>query len=538
MQIQNFTLKELVKEYLKDNKGNYFVLFLISLSYYVRSILIPKSIVNVDFNNLTAFVKSIKYLTIWFLVYQISFIISNNMQHKYLVKWELFILKKFLNYKYKLECIKPNTDTIKMFSYNLNIFLYESFLLWEGFWLSLPIYIVTLSLFLMFWKFDLTCLIIFISGIYIIFYLIRKDIKNLKIISITGIRQKAEILNKFNNQLENVNTILSFNSQEDELKLINKGIDEFNSIYGSLINIKNRFSQKIMIYSTILFILISFVATKKTLNGATGYKQIFLILLFYFIGPFSREIDRYRLVVVNFAKAKFSLEKIKSSIDNNIQKDISISLIQIPSKNVLVIKNLEFSYNTNATLLFKQFNYTFYPGKITCLSSYIGTGKSTLLKILFGNEILTQGLISYNDEKIDYNEINKWRNNFIYCEQFPKLFMRSIEENIFYNTKLSREEVLDLANQIEMKDYLIDLLNNKSKHKLSGGQEQLISIFRMLLIDKPIVLMDEPSSSLDIQKRQIIYNIINLMKKQNRIVIIASHDDYIIKIADVLLDKF
>ncbi|VVU95653.1 hypothetical protein CPAV1605_1406 [seawater metagenome] len=74
---------------------------------------------------------------------------------------------------------------------------------------------------------------------------------------------------------------------------------------------------------------------------------------------------------------------------------------------------------------------------------------------------------------------------------------------------------------------------------VSGGQKQIISLMRAIIISKPIILLDEPTASLDSKHRLIVYKLIQKMKEQGKTIIISTHDPDLINLGDniIRLDK-
>jgi ABC-type bacteriocin/lantibiotic exporter with double-glycine peptidase domain len=134
---------------------------------------------------------------------------------------------------------------------------------------------------------------------------------------------------------------------------------------------------------------------------------------------------------------------------------------------------------------------------------------------------ITIGGVSVNDMSND-----DIRNNIFYIPQKPKLFNRTLYENIVYgiDRKPSEEQILDI-----MKLYDIHFKMNLDEkvgvegNSVSGGQRQMVWLLRALLHPAPILIMDEPTSALDPTNKNLINSIIK-KTSVNKTVIIVSHD--------------
>jgi ABC-type bacteriocin/lantibiotic exporter with double-glycine peptidase domain len=118
------------------------------------------------------------------------------------------------------------------------------------------------------------------------------------------------------------------------------------------------------------------------------------------------------------------------------------------------------------------------------------------------------------------------RKNIFYIPQKPKLFNRTIYENIIYGIKHppSKDQITDIMNlyDISFKRHLDDLAGVEG-NSLSGGQRQMVWLLRTVLSPASILIMDEPTSALDPTNKKLINSIINKISV-NKTVIIVSHD--------------
>ena len=161
----------------------------------------------------------------------------------------------------------------------------------------------------------------------------------------------------------------------------------------------------------------------------------------------------------------------------------------------------------------------------------IGSGKSTLVKIIMGFQQLKMG-----DITICGNSINKIANkdlidNIFYIPQKPKLFNRTLYENIVYGIKKppSKEEILNILSDLDLDDIKteftdrMDLKTGIEGNKLSGGQRQIVWLLRAFFRVSRILIMDEPTASLDPVNKQ---KMIHVIKKLTigKTLIIVSHD--------------
>ena len=139
----------------------------------------------------------------------------------------------------------------------------------------------------------------------------------------------------------------------------------------------------------------------------------------------------------------------------------------------------------------------------------------------------------------------KWKNNFHFCAQHPILFDRSVSSNLFYGQEKDMKKLKEICKTIGIEEIVNSLLDKTynvgaSGFKLSGGEKQIISLLRIALKPKKIIILDEPTASLDKFHKNIVCDIIKYIKKNNEVcILVISHDNILIEKADriVNLDK-
>ena len=196
------------------------------------------------------------------------------------------------------------------------------------------------------------------------------------------------------------------------------------------------------------------------------------------------------------------------------------------------INNISFSYKNKN--IFKNFSLKINPKEKIALIGNIGSGKSTLAKLIIGLKNIDSGEILINDTNLKTLNIDKLRNHISYIPQHPKLFNRTLYENITYGIKDAN--VNNLENKIynileENKLYDIKEKFKKNMHlevgklgsNLSGGQRQIAWIIRTILKDNKLIILDEPTSSLDETNKVKIIKLINNLGL-NKSIIIITHD--------------
>lgn len=205
----------------------------------------------------------------------------------------------------------------------------------------------------------------------------------------------------------------------------------------------------------------------------------------------------------------------------NKQQLISLVNANIYQKNTLVLKNV---------------NLDIYEGELVYLVGKTGTGKSSLLKTLYGELPLKEGkgsVCGFDLSLLDWRTVPYLRRKLgIVFQDFQLLTDRNIEDNLRFAL-----EATEWRDENEIKTRIDNVLTNVGiNHKryampyeLSGGEQQRVVIARSLLNDPEIILADEPTGNLDPETSDDIIRLLKLVcEKTNTTILIGTHDFFTI----------
>ncbi len=221
---------------------------------------------------------------------------------------------------------------------------------------------------------------------------------------------------------------------------------------------------------------------------------------------------------------------------STLEKEINGSEL-IGHIDEIELKNVSFSYNGNGNI-FKPISYLFEKGNIYCIVGENGSGKSTLINVILNIYNNYQGEVFINNKSIkNIDMLCARRDLFSVAEQNPALFESNLEANLKYSIDNCDLELLNYYVEAfklyngESRSNLSEKKVNKKNDTISGGEKQKVSLIRALLKDSHCLILDEPSTYLDEDGmnalKKILYEV-----KDNKIVIIVTHDDKIREIAD------
>jgi molybdopterin-binding protein len=173
-------------------------------------------------------------------------------------------------------------------------------------------------------------------------------------------------------------------------------------------------------------------------------------------------------------------------------------------------------------------NLTILRNQITTLLGPSGSGKTTLLRIIAGLDIPTQGTIHYGNSLITDNDLITLRQNSTLVFQRSVFFDTTVYNNIAYGLNLketiSKEEIGDkVTKALEL--VRLEGFENRRAKKLSGGEQQRVSLARGLVLDRELLLLDEPTVNLDPKNISIIEETIQRVNREKKTtIVLATHN--------------
>ncbi|MBD0377743.1 MAG: sugar ABC transporter ATP-binding protein [Flavisolibacter sp.] len=182
-----------------------------------------------------------------------------------------------------------------------------------------------------------------------------------------------------------------------------------------------------------------------------------------------------------------------------------------------------------------------HAGKVNAIIGENGAGKSTLMKILSGVYSDYDGRIFYKDKEVRFSNPKEAQDNGIAIihQELNLIPYLSITENIFLGRELTTK--WGLLDKKSMRSKTISLLNklrlnidpDTLVYELKVGQQQIIEIAKALLIDSEVIIMDEPTSAISESEVEVLFGIIEDLKKEHKTIVYISHKlDELFRIAD------
>lgn len=210
--------------------------------------------------------------------------------------------------------------------------------------------------------------------------------------------------------------------------------------------------------------------------------------------------------------------------------------------HALVVGNLSKSF-PNSGELWSGVSIQFEPFALHCISGPSGCGKTTLLNCIGMLEKPSTGSISWGEVELvglsPRARRELYRNHIAFMLQGLGLIEGwSVEKNLMLVPRLKKLRRNDVDAEIDRVLELVSLPDKKdsSLYELSGGQQQRIAFARALLQQPSLLLVDEPTASLDQENSELIVSMLRDAAQSGVMVIVSTHDPVVLAVADNIVD--
>ena len=294
-------------------------------------------------------------------------------------------------------------------------------------------------------------------------------------------------------------------------------------------------NRKFRIYFSVvnifLFLALNYAAYRLFLKGkiqVAALVSIFILnytILSSLAGLFESSKD--------FIAVKSHIELIEKFINELPESTSSEKLQAIPNPDRLDIIYRDVTYQPEGSQvkILDKFNLRIYPRQKIAIIGHAGSGKTSLLTLLTKIKGFQGGDIFINGISISKLDTDDLREKLVFIPQHPKLFNRTLEENLTYGLppEITIDKIFTFMQEngfTDLEDVFRKRINEKvgkSGSNFSGGQKSLIWMIRAIMKPSSLVILDEPNSALDVDSRAHVAKMIDIISR-NRSVIIITHN--------------
>ncbi len=356
-------------------------------------------------------------------------------------------------------------------------------------------------------------------------------------------RQQAACLGNLNGYIEELisgqEVVRAFSYEEPSFEQFKKLNDELNDVgvraqfYSSLVNPSTR------LINNLTYAVVGIIGSISAIQGHLTIGEISSFLIYS--GLFARPFNDITAVLAQFQSAFASAQRIFYILDLKPESpDAKKQLQVIPGDDRVTFKDVDFSYTPSHPLI-TGLNLVIQPGSRIAIVGHTGAGKTTLVNLLMRYYDVNAGSISIDGDRINDVSRNSLRRNIGMVPQETWLFSGTIRENIAYGKpNASEAEVIAAAKAVNAHAFILRLPYGYETHindagdDLSQGQKQLLTIARVMLVNPPMLILDEATSNIDTRTEQIIQKAFDKLSSGKTSFIIA-HRLSTIQNADLIL---
>lgn len=247
-------------------------------------------------------------------------------------------------------------------------------------------------------------------------------------------------------------------------------------------------------------------------------------------------------LLASYEHTKTAFNAIEDIMNLPVEHPDGKRFVQRPEyKGIVTCQDVWFTYPEAEKSSLEDINFKIEQGDHVALVGKIGSGKSTVQKLILGLYHSTEGSVLIDGIDIKQIDPADLRKNIAYVSQDIVLFSGTVKDNLIYRAPHADDEMILKAAKISG---ILDFVNKHPKgfdmevgergSMLSGGQRQSIAIARAILLESPIVILDEPTSSMDnATEQKIIKNLKEYLK--GKTLILVTHKSSLLSLANRMI---
>ncbi len=266
-----------------------------------------------------------------------------------------------------------------------------------------------------------------------------------------------------------------------------------------------------------------------------------LLIFLSYLSTFYSPLKKFSKLAASLQKASVSGERLAELLDTDqVIRDAPNARALTRARGQIDFAQVSFAYDDKRPVL-SDATFTALPGQMIGLVGATGAGKTTIANLLLRFYDVTAGRIALDGVDIRDLRLHDYRRQFALVPQEPILFATSIRDNIAYGAPHAQmPDIIAAARAANAHEFILKLPNGYAAEigergvTLSGGQRQRLAIARAILLDAPILILDEPTAALDAaSEREVMQALERLMRGRTTFVI--AHRLSTIRQADLIL---
>ena len=276
----------------------------------------------------------------------------------------------------------------------------------------------------------------------------------------------------------------------------------------------------------LLTLVVVMIQQGKPLNSIVPTLGVFAAAAFRVIPSVNRVLSNFQYIRFGLPVISMLYDQLCSNVDYTSKEDCRSS---IEIQDTLKLESICFTYPLSSGSSLTDINISILCGSMTGFIGITGAGKSTLVDIILGLLMPDKGKVSVDDIDI-HNNLRGWQNQIGYVPQNIYLTDDTLRKNIAFgiaDEKINEDRVWNALVAAQLDSFIrelslgLDTMVGERGVRLSGGQRQRIGIARALYHEPTVLVLDEATSSLDIETEHEVMNSINAMHGKKTILIVT-----------------
>ena len=334
-------------------------------------------------------------------------------------------------------------------------------------------------------------------------------------------------------------TLKAFNRSKFQAKTIKAVGEDYRTSTMGVLRISFLSSLVLELIATLSVALVAVAIGLRLVNGTMQLREGLIVLLLV-----PEAYLPLRQVGANFHAVAEGLEAANHMfeiLEHPFVQEDNNSKTNCPEPKKITISNLTYTYPLALTPALTNLSATFTEGSISVLTGVSGSGKSTALSALLKFFEPDSGKIQINDLELANLDTATWRKHVGYLPQNPWLPSVTVRDALLMAGKASDSELiriclragLDFSDLNQFPSGLETIVSTSSG--LSAGQRRRIALARVLIRDSKVVILDEPTASVDGDTEELVIRAVQEMSAAGKIVIAVAHRPAMISIADHII---
>jgi len=349
----------------------------------------------------------------------------------------------------------------------------------------------------------------------------------------------GELTTKLQENLVGIHVVKAFASEEYEKRNYDRKAQELRQLYYKSERLQGVNSSWLTLYFTLALGLVLWYGGWEVIRGnlTPGGLAAFILLLNRLTFPIRASAQ----IINSFARAISSGRRLFEVLDaQSPVEEKSDASVMPRGEGHVRFDQVSFSYDSRVPAL-KEVSIDAAPGQVTAILGAPGSGKSTIVNLLPRFYDVTAGSISIDGQDVRDFTLQSLRHNVGIVQQDVYLFSATIRDNIAYGVvNASHEDVVRAAKIAQLDGHIMSLPDGydtwvgERGATLSGGQRQRLSIARTILIDPPVLILDDSTSSVDVETERLIHEAMAEVVK-GRTTFVIAHRLSTVRQADLIL---